>query len=201
MVLCTSRSRSSVRSVCVNIFRDTPSIARRSSPCRLAPFANSYRTRSPHLVQMLVKMSWTLTTARRGVLGNHLGGTSLQGTYLNGGRLLEYTDPESGRECDATHLTTNWRITSGPRLDRRALMVELILSEAQLACLRAAVTVGSEESAALGRGTGLGAKLFSPEPFAVKCTREIADRLLAVARRSCPDVVPEIRAAIEQERV
>jgi len=79
-------------------------------------------------------------------------------------------------------------------------MVELILSEAQLACLKAAVTVGSEESAALGRGTGLGAKLFSPEPFAVKCTREIAERLLTVARRSCPDVVPEIRAAIEQEK-
>ena len=79
-------------------------------------------------------------------------------------------------------------------------MVELILSEAQLACLKAAVTVGSEESAALGRGTGFGAKLFSPEPFAVKCTREIAERLLTVARRSCPDIVPEIRAAIEQEK-
>ena len=79
-------------------------------------------------------------------------------------------------------------------------MVELILSEAQLACLKAAVTVGSEESAALGRGTGFGAKLFSPEPFAVRCTREIAERLLTVARRFCPDVVPEIRAAIEQEK-
>ena len=41
------------------------------------------------------------------------------------------------------------------------------------------MTVGSEESAALGRGRGLGVKLFSPEPFAVKCTRVIADRLLA----------------------
>jgi hypothetical protein len=66
--------------------------------------------------------------------------------------------------------------------------------------LKAAVTVGSEESAALGRGTGFGAKLFSPEPFAIKCTREIAERLLTVARRSCPDIVPEIRAAIEQEK-
>jgi hypothetical protein len=79
-------------------------------------------------------------------------------------------------------------------------MIELILSEAQLACLKAAVTVGSEESAALGRGTAFGTKLFSPEPFVVKCTREIADRLVAVARRSCPDVVPQIRAAIEQEK-
>ena len=61
-----------------------------------------------------------------------------------------------------------------PRLTGGALMVELILSEGQLACLKAAVTVGSEEAAALGRGTGLGAKLFNPEPFAVKCTRAIA---------------------------
>ena len=75
--------------------------------------------------------------------------------------------------------------------------VELILSEAQLACLKAAVTIGSEESAALGRGMPFGSKLISPELFAVECTRENADRLLAVARRSCPDTVPEIRAAME----
>jgi hypothetical protein len=80
------------------------------------------------------------------------------------------------------------------------LMVDLILTETQLACLKAAVTIGSEESAALGRGVRFGRKLFSPEPFAVKCTREIATRLLAVAARFCPDVVSEIRAAIEQER-
>jgi hypothetical protein len=30
--------------------------------------------------------------------------------------------------------------------------------------------------------------------------REIATRLLAVAQRFCSDVVPEIRAAIEQEK-
>jgi hypothetical protein len=79
-------------------------------------------------------------------------------------------------------------------------MVELILSERQLACLLAAVTVGSEESAVLGRAVGFGSKLFSPDPFAVKCTREIAARLLTVAERFCRDVVPEIRAAIEQEK-
>jgi hypothetical protein len=73
-------------------------------------------------------------------------------------------------------------------------MVELILSEAQLACLRTAVTVGSEESAALGRGVRFG----SPESFAVKCTRAIAMQLLAVAGRSCADAVPAIRTAIEQ---
>jgi hypothetical protein len=80
-----------------------------------------------------------------------------------------------------------------------ALMVELILTEAQLACLKAAVTIGSEESAALGRGVRFGSKLFDPDPFAVRCTREIAMRLLAVAERFCSDGVPEIRAAIEQE--
>lgn len=79
-------------------------------------------------------------------------------------------------------------------------MIEFILSDGQLACLKAAVTVGSEESGVLGRGIRLGSKLFSPETFAVKCTREIADRLLAVARRFCPDVVPEILAAIERDK-
>jgi len=79
-------------------------------------------------------------------------------------------------------------------------MVELILSEAQLTRLKAAVTIGSEESAALGRATRFGSKLFSPEPFAIKCTRQIAIRLLAVAERFCPDFAPEIRTAIEHEK-
>jgi len=79
-------------------------------------------------------------------------------------------------------------------------MVELILSEAQLARLKAAVTIGSEESAVLGLAQGLGSKLFDPELFAIKCRREIAERLLTVARRSCPDGVPEIRAAIERAK-
>jgi hypothetical protein len=79
-------------------------------------------------------------------------------------------------------------------------MVELILSQAQLACLKAAVTIGSEESAALGRGVRFGSELLSPAPFVVKCTHAIATRLLAVAERFCSDVVPEIRAAIEQEK-
>jgi len=64
-------------------------------------------------------------------------------------------------------------------------MVELILSQAQLAC--AAVTIGSEESAALGRGVRSGNKVLSPELFAVKCTRQIANRLLTVAKRHCPE--------------
>ena len=79
-------------------------------------------------------------------------------------------------------------------------MVEFILSGAQLACLKAAVTIGSEESAVLGRAMSFSSKLFSPEPFAVQCTRVIAMRLLSVAERFCPNVVPEIRTAIEQEK-
>jgi hypothetical protein len=51
-------------------------------------------------------------------------------------------------------------------------MVELILSEAQLACLKAAVAIGSEESAVLGRGMPFGSKLISPELFAIECTRD-----------------------------
>ncbi len=81
-------------------------------------------------------------------------------------------------------------------------MVELILSEAQVACLKAAVTIGSEESSVLGRSVRFGgSKLFSPEPFAVKCTRAIAMRLLAGAERSCPEVVPAIRTALEQATI
>ena len=79
-------------------------------------------------------------------------------------------------------------------------MVELILSEAQLTCLKAAVTIGSEESAVLGRAISFGSKLFKPELFAIKCPSEIAARLLRVAERFCPDVVPDIRAAIQQEK-
>jgi hypothetical protein len=53
---------------------------------------------------------------------------------------------------------------------------------------------------AIARGVRIGNKVLSPGPFVVKCPREIANRLLSVAKRSCPDVVPEIRAAIEQDR-
>jgi len=79
-------------------------------------------------------------------------------------------------------------------------LIKLILTEAQLTRLKAAVTIGSEESAVLGQGVRFGSKLISPEPFAVKCTSAIAMRLLAVAERFCPDVVAEIRAAMEREQ-
>jgi hypothetical protein len=60
------------------------------------------------------------------------------------------------------------------------------------------VTTGSAESAALDAGKRFGSEVFSPEPIAVKCTFAIAAGLLAVANRSCPEVVSKIRAAIEQ---
>ena len=77
-------------------------------------------------------------------------------------------------------------------------MVEFILSDAQLDCLKAAVTIGSEESSVLGRSVRIGSQLFSSAKFVVKCTRVIAMRLLAVAERSWADVVPAIRTAIGQ---
>ena len=95
--------------------------------------------------------------------------------------------------ADILNATVGRGLASSPRDS----IVELTLTEAQLACLKAAVTIGSEESAALGRGVRSGSQLFSPEPFAVNCTRVIAMRLLAVAEPSCADVVPAIRTAIE----
>ena len=79
-------------------------------------------------------------------------------------------------------------------------MVELVLTEPQLARLKAGVTIGSAESAALEAGKRFGSEVFSPEPIAVKCTHAIATRLLAAANRFCPEVVPKIRAAIEREK-
>jgi hypothetical protein len=39
--------------------------------------------------------------------------------------------------------------------------------------------------------------VVSPEPIAVICAVDVATRLLTVAQKSCPDIVPEIRAALE----
>jgi len=79
-------------------------------------------------------------------------------------------------------------------------MVEMILTEQQLACLKAAVPLDSEESAALNRGQRFGSRLAGRELTAVNCTLVTAGRLLQVAERSCPDVVSEIRVAMEQAR-
>jgi hypothetical protein len=77
-------------------------------------------------------------------------------------------------------------------------MVEIILSDDQLRCLKQAVPSDSPEFAALAKGERLGSSsVMSPEPIAVMCASEVATRLLSVAQESCPDIVPEIRAALE----
>lgn len=79
-------------------------------------------------------------------------------------------------------------------------MVEVVLSDGQLACLKAAVTVGSDEYAVLGRAVRIGSQLFSSARFVIKCRREIAMRLLSVAEAFCSDVAPGIRAAMEHDQ-
>jgi hypothetical protein len=80
-------------------------------------------------------------------------------------------------------------------------MVEIILSEHQLACLKAAVLKGSIERAALDAGDYFAGSGITSEPIAVtfSCTAELAQRLLDIARTSCPEVATGIRAAIEQQ--
>jgi len=77
-------------------------------------------------------------------------------------------------------------------------MVQFILTEEQLNCLQAAVAAGSEEYVALSKGRRFGAKVLRPEPIAVDCDLPIATRLPAIAEVLCPDIVEEIRAAIER---
>ena len=86
-----------------------------------------------------------------------------------------------------------WKRVSG--------MVEIILSETQLARLKAAVPKRSVEHAALEAEDYFAGDEIAPEPVAVTftCTMEIARQLLAVARASCPDVAVGIRAAIDQQ--
>jgi len=80
-------------------------------------------------------------------------------------------------------------------------MVEIILSEHQHACLKAAVPRGSVEDAALEAGDYFAGDEIALEPVAVtvSCTPELAQRLLDIARAACPDVAIEIRAAIDQQ--
>jgi hypothetical protein len=70
-------------------------------------------------------------------------------------------------------------------------MVEIILSEHQSACLKAAGPKGSIERAALDAGDYFAGSEITSEPVAVtfSCTPELAQRLLDIARTSCPDVV------------
>jgi hypothetical protein len=80
-------------------------------------------------------------------------------------------------------------------------VVEIILNEHQLACLKAAVPKGSIERAALDAGDYFAGSGITSEPIAVtfSCTPELAQRLLDIARTSCPDVATGIRAAIDQQ--
>ena len=80
-------------------------------------------------------------------------------------------------------------------------MVEIILSEHQLACLKAAVPKESVARAALEAGDYFAGSEITPEPIAVTftCTMELARQLLAIARTSGPDVATGIHAAIDQQ--
>lgn len=81
-------------------------------------------------------------------------------------------------------------------------MVEIILSEHQLARLKEAVPKGSIERAVLERGDYFAWSQITEEPIAVTftCPIELAKRLLNIAEMSCPDVATGIRAAIDHGR-
>jgi hypothetical protein len=51
---------------------------------------------------------------------------------------------------------------------------------------------------ALSKGRRFGTKVLRPEPIAIDCDLTIATRLLAIAEVLCPDIVKDIRAAIER---
>jgi hypothetical protein len=80
-------------------------------------------------------------------------------------------------------------------------MVEIILSEHQLARLKEAVPKGSIERAALEGGDYFAWSEITEEPIAVTftCPIELAKRLLDIAETSCPDIASRIRAAINQQ--
>jgi hypothetical protein len=80
-------------------------------------------------------------------------------------------------------------------------LVEIILSESQLACLKAAVPKGSIEHATLETGEYFAGDEIAPEPIAVTFRRspEVAQQRLAIAQTACPDVATGIRAAIDQQ--
>jgi hypothetical protein len=63
------------------------------------------------------------------------------------------------------------------------------------------VPKGSVEHSVLEAGDYFAGDVIAPEPVAVtfSCTPELAQRLLDIARASCPDVAIGIRAAIDQQ--
>jgi hypothetical protein len=80
-------------------------------------------------------------------------------------------------------------------------MVEIILSEHQPACLKAAAPKESVARAALEAGDYFAGSEITPELIAVTftCTLELAQQLLDIARTSCPEVATGIRAAMDQQ--
>src|SRR5438132_12813426 len=139
------------------------------------------------------------------IVREHSGHVAGCGSAIEAPRWQRGTDGPAARGHDASSRHPGWlqglasgRIASkqSPHVPHGgALMVKLILTNAQLTCLKAAVTIGSEESAVRGQGVRFGSQLISHEPFAVKCTSAIAMRLLAVASRFCPRALAALRAA------
>jgi hypothetical protein len=80
-------------------------------------------------------------------------------------------------------------------------MVEIILSETQLARLKAAVPKESMELAALEAADYFAGSEITREPIAVTltCSLELAKQLLAIARTACPDVAAGISTAIDRQ--
>ena len=80
-------------------------------------------------------------------------------------------------------------------------MVEIVLSEHQLARLKAAVPEGSVERAALEAGDYFAGDEIAPDPVAVTftCSLQLDKQLLVIARVACPDVATGICAAIDQQ--
>lgn len=78
-------------------------------------------------------------------------------------------------------------------------MVEFILTESQLNCLKAAVPFGSEEFESLEAGHRLEPNAMDQPRIVISCTAEVASRLLDMAKRFCADVIAPIRTALEAQ--
>jgi len=66
-----------------------------------------------------------------------------------------------------------------------------------LSCLKDAAQKDSPERAALSAGEYFTGGVKAPLLISVRCPLETARALLEIAKQSCPELVPEIRAAIE----
>ena len=78
-------------------------------------------------------------------------------------------------------------------------MVEFILTESQLNCLKAAVPFGSQEFESLEAGHRLEPNAMGQPRIAINCTAEVASSLLGMAKRFCADVIVQIRTAVEAQ--